>query len=146
MKTICALFPKIGMKYLIPLLAVITGYAAVPGSVYLINDSPYVLIVQVKSADGNILGHATIQPGEQKNSVTDLNSTGLNLPNDPSGSATPYSVVWKCPNGGFYSVCTGQSPGSLVRATTCPGSYYCRPKEKKEDKCCRPCKPGEKSK
>lgn len=119
--------------------------ASVSGSLYLLNDSPFILVAEVQSADGTALGQISLQPGEQKNAVTELNSTQLNLPNNPEVSSTPYTVIWKCAHGGYYSTCRNASPGALVQASACPGSYYCKPKKKKEkEKCCKPC-PEEKS-
>lgn len=111
-----------------------------PGSVSLINDSPFILVVSIQSADGKTIAQKTLRPGEQTSSITNLDPTELNLPGVSGGSYTPYAVVWKCSNGGFYSVCSNVSPGALIRATDCAGSYYCKPKDKEEkEKCCRPC-------
>ncbi len=127
-------------KILWPFFFYLSCFAQNPGSISLINDSPFILVVVIQSADGRPIAQKTLRPGEQTSSVTNLDPTELDLPGVSGGSYTPYSVVWKCSNGGFYSVCSNVSPGALIRATDCAGSYYCKPKEKeKEEKCCKPC-------
>ncbi|MBI5346176.1 MAG: hypothetical protein HZB76_03435 [Chlamydiae bacterium] len=101
-------------------------------SVKLLNDSPYELTAIVQGANGMEIGQQTMQPGEQAEWVDDK-PLQLDVPYDASVSLTPYTVVWKCPYQGIFSICINVSPGSQVAATTCPGMHYCIPKPKKEN-------------
>lgn len=99
----------------------------------LLNDSPFTLTAVVQAADGTFLGQTEYTPGQQSTFVTTLKPTNLNAPGYYDIALTPYIVVWKCPNGGFYSVCTQVAAGSLVTANSCPsGPYYCQPKPEKQ--------------
>lgn len=100
------------------------------GSILLYNDSPFILTAIVQAADGTYLGQFTVQPGQQKNVTQNLFPTGIIRPGTPDISLTPYTVVWQCASEGYYSSCTGVSPGALVRATDCPGAHFCKPKQK----------------
>ncbi len=100
------------------------------GSILLYNDSPFILTAIVQAADGTYLGQFTIQPGQQKNVTQNLFPTAILRPGTPQVSLTPYTVVWQCATEGYYSSCIGVSPGSLVRASDCPGTYFCKPKKK----------------
>ena len=116
-------------------------------SILLINDSYYELTAEIFAASGVSLGSFTINPGEQKNFVVSLSRSQLKIPGNISNSITPYSVVWRCSYKGNYSVCTGVSPGSLVRASSGDGGKYCEPKPDEEEdlkyRCpaCPPCPP-----
>ena len=130
-------------------LFLVSALFATEGTLFLLNDSPFTLTAIVQAADGTMLGQEVLQPGEQKNMVTKLNPANLNLPNNYNVAITPYVVIWKCPNGGYYSVCSQVSPGSFIRSSICQGSYYCQPKEKQKKgssdgscRCC-PCPDGE---
>ena len=132
-----------------------TGYAM---SLTLYNDSSYELTALIKSAGGKLLGQVILHPGDQKNWNTELSSSsdyGIEENIDtPEKSLTPYSVVWKCPYGGIYSVCNQVQPGSYVNANFGDGVRYCRPKKEKKkatEKCpacpaCPACPPCPKSK
>ncbi len=104
------------------------------GSIYLLNDSPFILTAIIEASDGTYLGQFTVQPGQQRNFTTNARPTGYVHPGTPTTSLTPYTVIWQCPSEGFFSMCNGVSPGSLCTATQCPGSHFCSPKkeEKKE--------------
>lgn len=111
-------------------------------SVWLMNDAPYTLVAKVKSAEGREIGQVTIKAGQQNHWVTSLNPKDLKTQYDAIVSSTPYTVTWYCPHGGFYSFCTGVSPGGLITANQCDGAHYCQPppkKEKKKDCCCDCC-------
>lgn len=108
-------------------------------SVLLYNDAPYPLVATVKAADGTVLGKITITAGQQNSWVTSLSPQDLKTQYDAVVSSTPYTVTWHCPHGGFYSFCTGVSPGSLVSANMCEGAHYCQPPPKKEDPCKKGC-------
>lgn len=103
---------------------------AIPGTITLYNDSPYILTATVYTNSGDYLGQSVLQPGEQKNFTTNLSSTNLERPGFPEVSITPYRILWTCAGGGTYSMCTDGSVGSFVRATFCPGTHFCTPKEK----------------
>ena len=101
----------------------------IPGTITLINDSPFILTAVVYTHSGDYLGEVTLQPGEQKNFTTNLSSTNLNRPGSPDVSITPYRIVWQCAGGGFYSMCRDGAVGSTIRASDCPGQQFCSPKE-----------------
>lgn len=100
------------------------------GSILLYNDSPFILTAIVQAADGTYLGQFTVQPGQQKNVTQNLFPTPILRPGTPDVSLTPYTVVWQCASEGYYASCIGVSPGSLVRASDCPGAHFCKPKQK----------------
>lgn len=100
------------------------------GSILLYNDSTFILTAIVQAADGTYLGQYTIQPGQQKNVTQNLFPTPILRPGTPQVSLTPYTVIWQCASGGHYCSCIGVSPGSLVRASDCPGAHFCKPKKK----------------
>ncbi len=102
------------------------------GSILLMNDSSFILTASVQAADGTFLGQFSVQPGEQINFTTDLNPTKYVHPGSPSVSLTPYTVIWQCGSEGYYSLCTGVSPGALCKANDCPGSHFCSPKPKQD--------------
>lgn len=104
----------------------------IPGTITLYNDSPFILTASVYSHSGDFLGQVTLQPGQQKNFVSNLGSTGIDRPGSPEVSITPYRVIWQCASGGYYSMCTDASVGAFVRATYCPGQLHCAPKEEKK--------------
>ncbi len=114
-------------------------------SVILYNDTPYELIAIVEGADGSFLGQQTILPGTQVTWSKDLSAIPLKTPDKPSVSLTPFRVIWKCPHGGYFSLCSNAPAGGMVQATLCPGNHYCNPKPKKEKQPqCPPCPPCEK--
>lgn len=116
--------------------ALIVGFffsCAYSSSIFLVNDSPFSLTAEVHSAQGILLAKENLNPGEQRNS--NLDRTPLEVPLAPNASLTPYTVIWYCPNqGGAYSRCSFVSPGSLIRAGDCVGSFYCSPNKQKEKK------------
>lgn len=103
------------------------------GSIFLINDSPFILTATVLSADGSFLGEFTVQPGQQKNFTQNVKPTDLQYGSFPDVSYTPFTVIWQCPSEGYYSVCSQVPAGSSVRASACPGSYFCNPKDKSKE-------------
>lgn len=98
------------------------------GSLFLINDSPFILTATVIAADGTYLGQVSLQPGQQKNFTQSLVSTEYQFPGKPQVSLTPFTVIWQCPSRGYYSVCYMVSPGSTVKANDCDGYKFCDPK------------------
>jgi hypothetical protein len=104
----------------------------IPGTIILLNDSPYILTASVYTHSGDYLGQATLQPGEQKNFTTNLFSTTLNRPGKSDVSITPYRVMWTCAGGGVYSTCHDGPVGGVIRANSCPGQLSCSPKEEEQ--------------
>lgn len=102
------------------------------GSLFLYNDTPFILTATILASDGSYLGQFSVQPSQQKNFTTNLFPTEYHHPGAPNLSLTPYTVIWQCPSEGYYSMCTQVLPGSLVRANDCPGMHFCNPKKKKE--------------
>lgn len=111
------------------LLIVLCFFTSCHSTLLLVNDSPFTLVAQVQGASGILLNQISIQPGEQSNWTQDLIPTNLDTPGVSNVSLTPYIVLWKCANGGFYSTCTNVSPGSLVKASLCSGAHYCKPRD-----------------
>ncbi|MEL7431016.1 MAG: hypothetical protein AAGI90_00600 [Chlamydiota bacterium] len=100
-------------------------------TIFLENDSPFVLTAVVHSNSGLFLGQETLPPaGNSRES--ERKATKLSIPNNYSQSVTPYTVVWKCPNGEYFSICRNVNSGDYVQATLCPGSYSCNGKRSKE--------------
>ena len=99
------------------------------GTILLHNDTTMILTAVIHSADGRYLGQFSIQPGQQKNWTTHLSPTQYVRPGTPDVSLTPYTVIWQCPSEGIFSMSTGVSPGSYVRATICEGPHFCSPKQ-----------------
>jgi hypothetical protein len=122
----------------LPSLLLATGTVL---TIRLLNDTPFTLTAVVQGADGSFLGQAEYQPGQQNTFVTTLTPTDVQTPGYYDIARSPYTVVWKCANGGFYSVCPNVSPASLVAASSCPqGNYFCQPKEEKKKSDCKGCK------
>lgn len=128
-------------KLFIILCFVVKGFCGIT----LVNDSPFTLVAEVQGASGILLNQLSIQPGEQIYWVQDFRPSNLDIPGAPDVSITPYRVLWKCANGGFYSTCYVVGPGSMVKASLCSGAHFCKPKEeeKEEPQCpdciCPPC-------
>lgn len=99
------------------------------GMIRLHNDTTMILTAIIQGADGSYLGQFSVQPGQQCNWTTNMIPTPYVHPGTPGISLTPYTVVWQCPSEGIFSMCTGVSPGSYVRATICEGSHFCAPKK-----------------
>ncbi len=97
------------------------------GSVFLVNDSPFTLEAEIYAANGILLGKEKLKPGQNLNSS--LDPTSLEVPQDSPISLTPYSIIWRCESGGFYSVASSVLPGALVQATQGTGNLYCTPKK-----------------
>lgn len=97
------------------------------GAVWLLNDAPYPLTVTITSASGKEIGKVELKAGEQNTWVSNLSAYRLKNDDNAQVSQTPYSITWRCPNGGFYSFCSSVSPGGLVTANLCEGAHYCKP-------------------
>ncbi len=105
----------------------------IPGTVTLLNDSPYILTASVYTHSGDFLGQVTLQPGEQKNFTSNLSATNLSRPGFPDVSITPYRVIWMCAGGDVYSMCLDGSAGALIQASQCPGQLLCSPKKEQKE-------------
>jgi len=103
-------------------------------SIKLFNDSPFELTAIVQSADGKIVAQKNFAPEEQAVWSTDQTSTEWTSSFDASSSYTPYTVIWRCSYEGYYSVCAEVAAGAMVTAHSCPGSKYCKPKPKDDQK------------
>lgn len=99
------------------------------GTVFLMNDSPFLLSATVLAADGSYLGQVSVQPGQQVTFTQSLSATSYQFPGKPRVSLTPFTVIWQCPSRGYYSVCRMVSPGSAVMANDCSGNHFCEPKK-----------------
>lgn len=99
------------------------------GSILLHNDTTMILTAVIQASDGTYLGQFSVQPGQQRNFTTNMLTTGYVRPGTPNISLTPYTVIWQCPSEGIFSMCTGVSPGSYVKATICEGNHFCSPKK-----------------
>lgn len=102
------------------------------GTILLHNDTTMILTAIIHAADGRYLGQLSVQPGQQK-WTTSLFPTPYVRPGAPDVSLTPYTVIWQCPSEGIFSMCTGVSPGSYVRATICEGGHFCSPKQEQKE-------------
>jgi hypothetical protein len=119
------------MRFLVVLLLALKAFAGTnDGTLLLHNDTTMILTAVIQASDGTYLGQFSVQPGQQKNFTTNLLTTQYVKPGTPNVSLTPYTVTWQCPSQGIFSMCTGVSPGSYVRATICEGSHFCAPKNK----------------
>ncbi len=118
------------------------------GTLVLLNDSPYELTAVVYSASGVFLGQVIIQPGQQANWTENVGPTSLKIPNAPSSSQTPYTVIWRCSHGENFSMANDISTGANVSAMRCAGLHFCSPKQEGEEKpkCPSPCPPCSSSK
>lgn len=104
------------------------------GTLLLHNDTVMILTAVISGADGTFLGQFTVQPGQQRNWTSNLYPSGYVHPGTPDISMTPYTVIWQCPSGEPYSVCTGISPGSYVTPGMGAGNKYCKPKPEQQKK------------
>lgn len=100
----------------------------------LFNDTPFEITAIIQSADGKIVAQKNFAPQEQSTWSTDQMTTDWTASYDSSGSYTPYTVIWRCSYEGYYSVCSEVSAGAMVTANSCPGSKYCKPKPKDDQK------------
>jgi len=104
------------------------------GSIFLHNNTTYILTAVIVASDGSYLGQFSVQPGQQRNFTTNMFWTQYVHPGTPDISLTPYTVTWQCPSQGIYAVCHGVSPGAYIKASDCDGGRFCAPKqEQKKD-------------
>lgn len=96
-------------------------------SLYLNNNTSYKLTACVESASGELLGQATLNPGEKKSWSDDMNTVFSS-----NSSVTPFTVSWKCDYEGVYSVVNEVSPGSVCSPQQGVGVKTCKPKPKKD--------------
>ena len=113
-------------RTLFSLALVLSATSLHAGEIRLANDSPFPLVAEVSSASGKVLGTKDVPPNQ---TVTWEGAwTGS------TESVSPYSVRWKCKNGGKdFSSCSFVGEGSLVSAETCPGPKSCPKKTSATD-------------
>lgn len=121
------------------ILAFFCFHVILHGSVYLYNDSPFVLRAEVIAASGVKMGEKEMQPQGLHYMEDQLGqSDPVNHQEQPfnnyKDSLTPYKVYWYCQNGGVYGVCEDTAAGATVMATTCSGSHNCISEKKAEEK------------
>jgi hypothetical protein len=121
-------------RFLFGLMMTTMLWGATPGTLLLMNDSPYVLTARVYTQYGEFLGQATILSGQQSLVTLSLSTTPIARPGAPPLNITPYRVVWQCAGNTIYSVCNDGATGSLVRASLCPGQQICTSKKEEEKK------------
>ncbi|MFA5250796.1 MAG: hypothetical protein WC371_05265 [Parachlamydiales bacterium] len=104
-------------------------------SLFLINDSDWPLTAEIRGADGTVFDAVSLPPSGQKRWSTELSESQAQMPSEPAYSLTPFTVVWRCPQKGTYSVCSNVQPGATVTANSCQGNYRCTtPEELKEQR------------
>lgn len=103
-------------------------------SIILENDSRFVLTAIVLAQDGGFLAQQTLEPtGNMQDSKR--KPIKLAIPSYAyAKTRTPYTVVWRCPNGSDYSVVRGISAGGLVRANSGEGVHSCSSKRRNRSK------------
>ncbi|MEM8629120.1 MAG: hypothetical protein AAGF04_03500 [Chlamydiota bacterium] len=99
------------------------------GRLFLENDSPFVLTAVVQASSGEVIAQQTILPAGNR-LESERSPTSLDLPSSPQQSMTPYTVVWQCAGGAYFSICRNVNSGDYIRATLCPGNYNCPGKRK----------------
>ncbi len=111
------------MKYKLVVLALLLGVKSVFSySLILVNDSVFRLSAIVQGANSTFLGEVDLVPGQQQR----WDSQSLSSEVFSSGvSLTPFTVIWRCPSGDLFSICSTISPGSTVPANGCPGNKFC---------------------
>ena len=112
-------------------------------SVYLYNDSPFILKAQVVAANGIEIGEKLLQPQQLVYVEDQIGSSDPTHPVDSTrsfqnykNSLTPYQVFWYCAkgDGNLYASCPMIAAGATVMATTRSGPCYCKPPKEKEKK------------
>jgi len=106
------------MKKLIFLLF---PFALFADSVRMINDSPFKLRAIVLSATGVELGNAIIKPR-----TTHVWVTGQQGISNASDVATPYTVIFYCPDGKEYGLWTNVGQSQTVNAQGAEGPKICK--------------------
>ena len=123
------------MRIFLTFLGIAFSFSCYASSVRLINDSPNQLRAVIRGADGSYLGEMVINP---QNSSTWTDTYGQSgsfgqgnaYEERSTRSQTPYTVIWRCLDGGDYSICTNVSTGGTVTAQGCDGNRYCKPPKK----------------
>jgi len=107
-------------------------------SIYLYNNTPFVLKAQVTAANGADMGTTLLQPGQQEYVEDQIGSSNpVDVKPDEQfknyqNSMTPYQVSWFCEEGDIYGSCDTVSAGATVIANACNGPKTCKPKKKEE--------------
>ena len=129
------------MRYLLSSVFIFLFYQSGFSSVYLYNDTPFILKAQVIAANGINIGERLLQPQQTVYLEDQIGSadpvgaaTGKSFQNYKD-SLTPYQVFWYCAKGdeNLYATCPMVAAGATVMATTCSGPCFCKPpKEEKK--------------
>ncbi len=114
---------------LLILLPILARAGTNDGSIFLHNNTTFILTAVIQASDGSYLGQFSVQPGQQRNFTTNMFWTQYVHPGTPDISLTPYSVTWQCPSQGIYAICRNVSPGAYIKASDCDGSRFCDPKQ-----------------
>jgi hypothetical protein len=122
------------VKRFICLWLLIASLPLFGASLQLKNDSVVELTATILTASGSELDSIQLQPGEFKIWSTDL-STSPNIEKffRANWSITPFTVIWRCPDGGVYSMCSDAGAGAYVSARSCPGAKECKPPPQKKE-------------
>lgn len=110
-----------GLIYILIFLYATVSYA---NSIYLYNDSPYILNASILSADGVQLDSVLMQPRQRRTwyrqSVINSNT-----------SMTPFTVVWTCRDGTDFGVSYQINASGVATPLSSTGPRYCKPQKKK---------------
>lgn len=106
-------------------------------SLYLQNDSPFILRAVVIAANGVNMGEKILQPNATAYIEDELGGSDPVGPQSQqfenySTSLTPYTVFWYCNDGTLYSNCENIPAGGLASANGCQGNKYCKPPKQKK--------------
>ena len=101
-------------------------------SVFLLNDSPFMLKATIVAANGQNLGDKEVAQNQSmyfEDQLGSSNPTGVTPPGgyqNYANSLTPYTVFWYCKEGNLYSVCENVGAGALASANAGQGTKYCK--------------------
>lgn len=113
------------LKYLPCLILPLALQAA---TLELFNDSAFSLQAVILSNSGQTLGAVTLPAGasQQWSNYSMFGGPEQN----PSGSLSPYQVIWYCPQGAIFSSCGSLAEGAEVSPMSCSGPLSCpQPKD-----------------
>ncbi|MCK4934910.1 MAG: hypothetical protein KAR79_04925 [Simkaniaceae bacterium] len=113
------------MKILLTLFLLLSS-AVFASSVHIQNDSPFKLTAIILSADGKNLGEVTINPQNKMTWHDSYSGTS-------QYSETPYTVIFRCPEGAEYGIWTEVPPGGIATAQGSSGPRICRIPKKQKD-------------
>lgn len=108
----------------LPLFLLLASPALFAGSVRIINDSPYPLKAEIRSAEGRGRGSVHVEPHQQGNWVD-------NNVENTVWSQTPYTVVLTCKDGKQFGVIENVQQGATITTLSARGSLHCAVDDKK---------------